>query len=216
MRDIPISEFGKDITKLGLIKYKFSKYWEVEKEFPTVENANCLLYIEKNKILISIENKLKLYDLQQDKNIDEIEIHSKKINDLIRINENTIFSSSNDKTIKIIKLTDNFSKLNEIDTINLNSAEINQTIKLKKEEDLYASCSNDKTIRIWKYNQDSKLKNIINTYKEVLTLYELPNNNLICISKDEFLKFFELKEENYLCIKTLNGFKSTLHNCIFY
>ena len=218
LRDIPISEFGKDITKLGLIKYKFSKYWEVEKEIPTVDNANCLLYIEKNKILISIENKLKLYDLKQDKNIDEIEIHSKKINDLIRINEITIFSSSNDKTIKIIKLIDNFSKLNEIDTIDLNSAEINQTIKLKKEEDLYASCSNDKTIRIWKYNHEnkhSKLKNIINTYKEVLTLYELPNNNLICISKDEFLKFFELKEENYLCIKSLKGFKDPLHNCIF-
>ena len=38
---------------------------------------------------------------------------------------------------------------------------------------------------------------------------------MICISKDEFLKFFELKEENYLCIKSLKGFKDPLHNCIF-
>ena len=224
-----IQEFSRFKSEEEVLFFPFSSFEVLKIENGEIRGKKCVIiylkylgrykkYIEKNKILISIENKLKLYDLKQDKNIDEIEIHSKKINDLIRINEITIFSSSNDKTIKIIKLIDNFSKLNEIDTIDLNSAEINQTIKLKKEEDLYASCSNDKTIRIWKYNQEnnhSKLKNIINTYKEVLTLYELPNNNLICISKDEFLKFFELKEENYLCIKSLKGFKDPLHNCIF-
>ena len=217
LRDIPITEFGRDITKIGLINYKFSKYWEVEKQIPTEKNPNYLLYFEKNKILISIENKLNLYDLEKDKSIYETIIHSKQINDLIKINENTIISSSNDKTIKIIKLTDNFSKLNVIHQIKLHSGEVNQTIKLKK-ENLYASCSNDKTIQIWKYNPENNIIKQINTIsscKEILTVYELPNYNFISISKDEYLKFYELKEDNYLCLKSLKNFKNPLHNCTF-
>ena len=217
LRDIPISEFGRDITEIWLINYKFSKYWEVEKQISIERNSNCILYIEKNKILISIEKELNLYDLQKAQSICNITIHSKEINDLIKINENTILSSSNDGTIKVIKLTENFSKLNIIKTIELHSREVNQTIKLK-EKNLYASCSNDKTIQIWEYNSENNIiefKNIVKNFCEVLTIYELPTYNIISISKDEYLKFWEFKEGNYQCIKSLKYFKNPLYNCIF-
>ena len=111
-KDIPISQFGRDITDFGLIKYKFYKYWEIKKEIQlaqlSVVNTTCILYFEKNKLLFSFNTGLKLYDIQNDKIIFIIFVHKQKINDLIKINQNTFISSSDDKTIKIIELTNNF------------------------------------------------------------------------------------------------------------
>jgi hypothetical protein len=117
LRDVPISQFGRDITEIGLINYKFSKYWEVEKQICTNSgNANSLIVINKDRILVSIGKQLKLYDLQNDQNIYSI-VNQKEINDLNKINFDTIFLSSKDKTIKVIKLTDNFSKINIIKSL---------------------------------------------------------------------------------------------------
>ena len=93
-KDLPINQFGRDITKMGLIKYKFSKFWEIQKEIKIEENATCILSFEKNKILFSIGNNLKLYDLENDKNLLNINIHKNKINNLLKINENTFITSS--------------------------------------------------------------------------------------------------------------------------
>ena len=71
-------------------------------------NTTCILYFEKNKLLFSFNTGLKLYDIQNDKIIFIIFVHKQKINDLIKINQNTFISSSDDKTIKIIELTNNF------------------------------------------------------------------------------------------------------------
>ena len=215
MRDIPISQFGRDITEIGLINYKFSKYWKVEKEIITNGKANSIIVINKNKILFSLGNQLNLYDLQNNQNIHNI-FFTKEINDLNQINENTIFLSSKDKTIKVIKLTDNLSNINVVKSLEFHSAEVNQTIKLIKKNH-YASCSKDKTIKLWIYNSennDSEIKHIISDNYEVLTIYELPTSNIISISKDEFLTFWGDTNNSILPI-SLKGFKNPLHNCIF-
>ena len=116
LRDVPISQFGRDITEIGLINYKFSKYWEIEKQICTYcGNANSIIVINKNSILVSIGKQLKLYDLRNNQNIYSV-FHQKEINDLIKINIDTIFLSSKDKAIKVIKFTDNFSRINIIKT----------------------------------------------------------------------------------------------------
>ena len=42
-KDIPINQFGRDISEYGVIKFKFSKFWEVEKEILLEENPNCFI-----------------------------------------------------------------------------------------------------------------------------------------------------------------------------
>ena len=58
-KDIPLTQFGKDLTEINLIKYKFIKFWEVEKEISLNNNAACILLLNKNIILFSIGKLLK-------------------------------------------------------------------------------------------------------------------------------------------------------------
>ena len=53
---------------MGLIEYKFIKFWEVEKQISLERNATCLLVFEKNKLVFSLWNVLKLYDINRDQN----------------------------------------------------------------------------------------------------------------------------------------------------
>jgi len=146
--DNPISQFGRDITELGLIEYKFKKYWEIKKEINLdSRDAICLLYFEDNKLLISIENMLELYNIVESKIIQIINIYENGIIDLLKLNDNIFIASSKDKKIRIIKLINNFTDCKLIRTLELHSDVVNQTIKLN-ENNLFASCSNDTTIKI--------------------------------------------------------------------
>ena len=216
-KDIPISQFGRDITESGIIKYKFYRFWEIKKEINIstldIINATSILYLGNNKILFSVGNCLKLYDFQNDKYCYNIFVHKLKINDLLKINEKTFISSSDDKTIKIIEFKNNFSDYLLKQSIEFHLKEVNQTIKLKQ-NNFFASCSNDKTIIIWKYdfNNNSTRYKMINDNSEILSILELPNSNLVSISKDGDLNFWN---DNSVKIKTLKGFINSLHNSIF-
>jgi len=196
-KDIPMTQFGRDITEMGLIKYKFTKFWEVEKQISLERNATCLLVFEKNKLVFSLGNSLKLYDINRDENLCQISEYQGEIKDLLKIINNTFISSLKNNKIKIIELINNFTSFNEIISIQFHTNEVNQTIKLKN-NNLYAFCSDDKTIRIWLYelgnNNGSKLKNIlINEYK-ILSIYELPNLDIVSILENGYLRFWEKKQ----------------------
>lgn len=202
---------------MGLIKYKFRKFWEIKKEIKTEGNVNCILYFEKNKLLYSIKKSIKLYDIEKDRNILNIDVHQREINDLLKINE-SIFISSSYKTIQFIELLNDFSFFIIIKRLDIHSNEINQTIKLKN-DNFYATCSNDKKIKIFQFDYEKKdeglITNILYDNSEVLSILELPNSNIVSISKKGYLNFWECKEFNYKKIKTLKGFKNSLHNCIY-
>ena len=219
-KDIPLNQFGRDISTFGLIKYKFSKFWEVEKRISLEENANCLLVFEKDIILISIGSTLRLYNNKNNLNIiTNVHIHQDIINDLLKLNENAFISSSNDKTIKFIQLTNNYTNLMVIKSFSIHNKGVNQTIKLKI-DNLYASCSNDKTIKIWQYDFKDNNSNIIikdsfNSNNNVLCICELPNLNFVSMANNYLIfwkktSFFSHEEE-----KILKGFKKCLHNCLF-
>ena len=216
-KDLPKTEFGKDITEMGLIKYKFNKFYEVEKELSVGGTTNCLLIFEKKKVLFSMGKILRLDDINENKKILEINIHQKEITDLFKINNDTFISSSKDAKINITKLINNFASFNLIITIKFHSDEVNQTIKLQR-ENMYASCSNDKKINIWNYELEKeispRIKNILMNSTEVLSIFELQNYNIISIDKKGYLKFWEFKDNNYNVVKTLRGFKNILHNCM--
>ena len=115
-------------------------------------------------MVISISNILRIYDIEKNKIIQDIDVHENEINDLLKINNNIFISSSKDKTIKFIKLIDNYSKYIIIKNLEIHSKEVNQTIKLK-ENNFFASCSNDRTIKIWKLEiNDNENLNDNNNY----------------------------------------------------
>ena len=222
-RDIPITQFGKDILKMGLINYKFTKFWEVEKEIQINGNSKCILCLQKNIILFSfgnlISNLIKVYDCENNKNLLDINAHTKEINDLLKINEYIFISSSKDNTIKFIRLTDNYTNFSIIKNIGIHQDDVNQTIKLST-DNLYLSCSNDRTIKLFEfdYNDVNNMvveKKSISYFFGFLCIYELPNKNIISISNDGYLKFWEYKNYDFKRIGNLKGFENCLHNCIF-
>ena len=215
--DNPISQFGRDITELGLIDYKFKKFWEIKKEINLdSRDAICLLYFEDNKLLISIENMLELYNIVENKIIQIINVYENRVIDLLKLNDSFFIASSKDKKIRIIKLINNFTDCILIRCLELHSDAVNQTIKLN-ENNLYASCSNDTTIKIWNCDisinviDNYSLIKVLNNLECVLSIYELPDSEIISLSLDGNLKFWQ----NYICSKTIKGFKNPLHNCIF-
>ena len=211
--NIPMTQFAKDLLDLGLIKYNFKKYWEVVKSFK-VEGGNCTaLLCLNNKILLLAVNKiLRIYDLQNDKIIQNINIHTDDINNITKISENKIISSSKDKTINIIELINNYFRYNLIKSINIHKDSVNQTISLKCMNNTYASCSKDETIKIFKLENDniSILKNLEGHESEIISIFELPNNEIISFSQLGFLKFWNYEN----CIKTLGIHESPLYNNI--
>ena len=204
---------------MGLIKYKFCKFWEVEKEIKINGNANCILVFNQTIILISIGDTLQLYNSENNMNILTFHIHSHDIKDLLKINENIFISSSKDKTIKFTKLEEDYSKFTVIKSIEIHQEEINQTIKLRK-DNLFASCSNDNSIKIWQFDFSDDKNNVVvnnSSYHDtkILSICELPNSNIISISEEGFLIFWEYHDNIFEKETILKGFKNSLHNCIF-
>ena len=200
------SEFGKDILELELINYKRKYSWNIEKEIYIEDgDISSVLYLENSLILFSVDNIIKLYNIQDNKNILDIKIHQNKINDLLKVDNFKFISSSKDNAIKYFKLNDNYSNYNIIETIKIHTDEVNQTIKLHL-DDYYASCSNDKNICIWSLemngNEDIKFrlyKSLKSHESQILSIFGLPDNSLISASKTGFLKFWEKD----ICTKTL-------------
>lgn len=212
--NIPITQFGKDIAEFGLSRYNFKKYWKVVKSIK-IEEGNCssILCLNPQILLLSVKNFLRIYDFKNDKIIQNIKIATNKINNLLRIDENIIITSTEDKTIKIIELTNNYSEFKYIKSFQLHKDSVNQTIKLKGEENTFASCSKDKTIKIFKLEKDNYkiYGNLEGHESEVISIFELPNNIIISASELGFLKFWE----NKICIKTLGLHEKPLYNNIY-
>ena len=157
-----------------------------------------------------MNNILKIYDIDREKNFKNFQIHQDEINDLLKIDEKKFISSSKDKTISFNEFKSDFLSINILKVIRIHVEGVNQTIKLKL--NLYASCSNDKTIKIWEFENDNYniKKNLRGHETEVLSIYKLEKDEIVSISKGGFLKFWE----NENCLKTLEICEIPLHNCI--
>ena len=223
-QDIPISQFGREINEMGLINYKFSKFWEVKKEISFNGNVNCLLVFNKKVILVGIGSNLILYRnniMNNNKNnIININIHQGEINDLLKINETLFVSSSNDKTIKFVQLSpNNYSNYKVIKSIAIHHKKVYQTIKLKQDY-FFASCSGDKSIKLWKYDFRSdknivSLKNTCEPDTKIISLCELPESNIVSMSKNGYLIFFKFNNSVYEIERIIKGFKNYLKNCLY-
>ena len=182
------SEFGREILDLELINYKEKYSWNIVKEiYIDCGDVSCILYLKDNLILFSVNNLIRVYNILNNQNILRANIHQNTINDLLKIDNKNFISSSKDKTIKIFKLSDNYSNYEIIKTIEIHCDEVNQTIKLQM-DNKYASCSNDKNICIWFFDNNSNDNTIFRHNltlrgheSKVVTIFELKYNSIIKI-----------------------------------
>jgi len=213
------SEFGEEILELELINYKKQYSWNIKKEIYIEDgNVSSILYLKNNLILFSVDNIIKLYNIQDNENILNIKIHQNKINDLLKVDNFKFISSSKDNSIKFFKLNDNYSNYDIIKTFNMHLDEVNQTIKLKT-DNYYASCSNDKTICIWSFeiNENENDNTKFELYKilkghesHVISIFGLSDNSIISVSRAGFLKFWDKD----ICIKSLEFYETPLSHSI--
>ena len=213
--DIPDTEFGREISDLGLINYNYKKYWEIVKEIKiNIGNVSCLLYFGKEKLLYSVNENTILYDIIKDRIIQIISEHEDEIIDLLKVSELCFVSSSKDKTIKYFKYDFNGFKL--IESLKIHNEQVNQTINLKNcQFYLFASCSNDKNIKIWNFKHNNKNSEIItlNGHKNnIISIFELKNGNLVSLSEEGLLKFWSYNNNSNSCIKTFENFEYPLKN----
>ena len=197
--DIPNTEYEREISELGLISNNYKKYWKVVKEIKIEEgNVSCILYLGKGKLIFSVNNIIKFYDLCYDKTIQNINKHTDDIIDLFKFNDEKFISSSKDKTIKFFEYSfnDNF---NLIRSLEIHEGQVNQVIKLSL-SDCFISCSDDKTIKFWKFDFNER------QYSHELTLiddedniciYELKKEYLVSISRNGNLKFLSKQNEGW-------------------
>lgn len=210
-------EFGKEIMELGLINYKKKYYWNVDKKIHIKDgNVSSVLYFEKNLILFSVNNIIRLHNIQNNENILDIEAHENTINDLLKVDNNRFISSSKDNTIKYFKLNNDFLSYKIIETIKIHTDEVNQTIQLKM-DNYYASCSNDKSICIWSFemiehgNNSFKLNTILEGHEsKVMSIFQLSDSSIISVSEAGILKFWEKDK----CTKSLELMEIPLNHGI--
>ena len=212
--DIPNTEFGREISDLGLINYNYKKYWEVVKEIKIdLGNVSCLLYFGKEKLLYSVHNNLILYDILKDRIIQTISEHEDEIIDLLKVNELCFVSSSKDNTIKYFNYKSNGFKL--IESLEIHNGQVNQSISLKNcEFYLYASCSNDKKIKIWNFKYNKKINKIITLQgheNNIISIFELKNGDIVSLSIKGSLKFWSIKDN--ICLKTIENLEYPLKKC---
>jgi len=212
------SEFGKEILELGLINYKIKDSWKVEKEINVNDgNVSSILYLENNFLLFAFNNTIRLYNIQDNRIIQNINEHQNEIIDLLKIENNKFISSSKDRAIKYFELNNNFKNYRIISIIKLHNDEVNQTIKLSHMDNYFASCSNDKNICIWSFEiRNNRIERYIhrNTLKghesEVISIFELSKNLIVSASKAGFLKFWDYNN----CLKSLEIYDIPLHHGI--
>ena len=106
-----------------------------------------------------------------------------------------------------------------IKSIQIHQEEVNQTIKLRK-ENLYASCSSDNSFKIWQFDSSDYKSNVIvnnSCYHDfkIIAICELQDLNIVSISSKGFLIFWEYIDNVYEKGSILKGFKNCLLNCIF-
>jgi len=200
------SEFGKDFLELELINYKKQYSWNIDKEIYINDgDVSSILYLENNLILFSVYNIIKLFNIDNNKNILNIKIHLNEVNDLLKVDNHKFISSSKDNTIKYFELSDDYLNYKIIETIKIHTDEVNQTIKLQMNH-FYASCSNDKNICIWSLEINKRQNEKFRLHKElkghrsqVTSIFELSDNTIISVSRTGFLKFWEKDK----CLKSL-------------
>ncbi len=141
--------------------------------------------------------------------------HGSLIQDLSIKDENNFITCSNGKGIKTwIKIKDEFVLNEFIPSSHSHNDIINKILYLNKGKII--SCSKDKTIKIWEEKVENKHQcvTILTHLNSVNSFLLLEDKNLLISSGEEETKFWNLKNNNYKCIKTLTKYWANYKNSL--
>ena len=161
--------------------------------------------------------EIKIFELSKYKNLQNIKEHNDKINSLFLLYDGTILSSSNDHTMKKIKLINQYKDYCIQFIFTGYENYIIKGIELHKGHKIL-SCSLDEILCLWELEDNlSRIgdtdENYVNNLKfnkgeKVMDLLEFNKDIFVTIS-DKNIKFWDT--ENISVIKTINNLKG---NCI--
>ena len=147
-------------------------------QFLEIGNNNYFLLLPY-KGDIEIYDKYFMYQFSISQNI-----HSNKINKITELKNGFLVTTSEDKTIKILKMDYLNKKYEIIQTLTGHTSSVWMALELS--DGRMATCSNDKTIRIWQnnpVNNNFELYKVLSTdYDEVGEMLETKNKILITCS----------------------------------
>ena len=163
---------------------------------------NCLIELSKGDFISCSDDKtIKIFDSSHYyQNKLSISPHLESITYLSKISNNYILSSSFDKSIKLIQLSENSSYSIIKQTISLHNGKINKLILLKNNK--IVSCGSDSLILIFDFNQN---ENNINLNKKIICK-SIGIDNIIESIKNNYLYAFS-EQSNSIEIYNLDNFE---------
>ena len=126
-------------------------------------------------ISINIEKKIWSHEIKKEN------AHDDEINCLCELRHNILISCSDDKLIKIWKVTSNDLILDK--TLSNHTANIRKVISLSQKK--FASCSQDFTIRIWNSISPYQQLTVIDLKHKVYSIIQLSKHDLLIASSSE-------------------------------
>ena len=161
------------------------------------EEMACVKLLLGNKVAVGCFYKIKILNIEDDSCINTIDGHTGWVWALTLLQDGTLASGSNDKTIKFWNINNGQS----IKTLNGHTHEVYCLLLLSNGQ--LASGSADKTIKIWNTDTGECIKILKGHTLAINGLESSENFELISCSNDKTIKIWNVNTGE--CIKTLVG-----------
>ena len=209
---IQISHFSEDLIESGIIKNQnFFSTWFEYKNMEIILDKICFFLDGEEDCIGFLKNNIYIFNIHLSKSKQIIKIHEKQIINIIKITKNRICSSSEDRTIKILKMLENNEKYQLIKII---ESYANKIIFLNNENILYINENN--AFKIFSLEDEANSsRELFKEKDKILYLEKINNDRIVYLSEDDALikiiKFINLKdckkEENQIIIEEDNNDK---------
>ena len=193
LNKISKSDFARELIDYGLIDYKSTFTWKII-EKNKIEINNICFYMENYEDFVGFsDNLIKIISLVKTKKKQIIKVHDDKIIDIIQLNNSRICSSSLDKKINIIKLINENKEYEIVQKIQLDDSYAKKIIYLSNLDFIFLKNNNIVdfyTPTNGKYIFNKSLKE----ERRIVTIKELPNQQIACLTNDNFIIFLDLMD----------------------
>ena len=187
------TEFSNYLINIGAIENDYIRPIWIKKDEIDLKVTDIYFLLDKTTDLVGYKGNLIYIFSIKGKIKQTINEHSKEILCIIKLKEDQICSSSKDKTIKILKLTKNNTKYNQIKTINLEKYYAKMMLYSNNIDILILK--NNNSIDSYNLNNKELKENFFFEFCDDITnIMELPNKYLIYIKENNNNKILRIRE----------------------
>ena len=203
LNNIINSEYARELNDFYLINYNFILSW-ITKEEKKIKLYDICFFLENSEDFVGfLDNKIKIFSINLNKEKQLIEIHQNKIINIIKLNDNKICSSSIDKKINIIKLINNNKEYEIIQIIQLNQSYAKQILFLSNFDIIFLKNNNIIDFFIFK-NEKYIFNNCLRGEKNIISIKDLPNQEIVYATNDNYIIFVNTMNQTKLELKLKN------------